>query len=140
MLGSGPHPSVAPPIKKESMTELAKREATAPYRKYTQEQIIRALESSGGMIAPAARALGCDRNTIKRYLKEYEPIAQAIADQREATTDLAENRLRDAIGRGEAWAICFYLKCQGKSRGYVERAEVSGSGGGPVKIKLVYDE
>jgi transcriptional regulator of acetoin/glycerol metabolism len=85
MLGSGPHPSVAPPIKKESMTELAKREATAPYRKYTQEQIIRALESSGGMIAPAARALGCDRNTIKRYLKEYEPIAQAIADQREAT-------------------------------------------------------
>ena len=143
MLGSGPHPSVAPPIKeKRNMTELAKREATTPYRyrKYTPEQIIGALEQSKGMISPAARALGCDRNTIKRYLKEYTAVAQAIADEREATTDLAENKLYEAIQRGEAWAICFYLKCQGKQRGYIEKAEITGAGGGPVSIKLVYDE
>ena len=119
--------------------ELAKIEKPAPYRKYSVEQIIAALGESHGMIAPAARSLGCSRDTIRRYLAEYEEIAQAIADEREATTDLAENKLRDAIIRGEAWAICFYLKCQGKSRGYVERGELTGTNGAPVKIKLVYD-
>ena len=119
--------------------ELAKIEKPVPHRKYSVEQIIAALGESHGMIAPAARSLGCSRDTIRRYLAEDAEIAQAIADEREATTDLAENKLRDAIIRGEAWAICFYLKCQGKSRGYVERAELTGSGGEPVKIKLVYD-
>jgi hypothetical protein len=124
------------------MTELARIEETSPqpYRKYTPEQIVRALQESHGMIAPAARSLGCSRDTIRRYLAEYAEIAQTIADEREATTDLAENKLRDAIIHGEAWAICFYLKCMAKDRGYVERAELTGNNGAPVKIKLVYDE
>ena len=120
--------------------ELAKIEKPVPYRKYSVEQIIAALGESHGMIAPAARSLGCSRTTIRRYLAEYAEIAQAIADEREATTDLAENKLRDAIIRGEAWAICFYLKCMAKDRGYVERGELTGTNGAPVKIKLVYDE
>ena len=120
--------------------ELAKIEKPVPYRKYSVEQIIAALGESHGMIAPAARSLGCSRDTIRRYLAEYAEIAQAIADEREATTDLAENKLRDAIIRGEAWAICFYLKCMAKERGYVERAELTGTNGAPVKIELVYDE
>ena len=120
--------------------ELAKIEKPVPYRKYSVEQIIAALGESHGMIAPAARSLGCSRDTIRRYLAEYEEIAQAIADEREATTDLAENKLRDAIIRGEAWAICFYLKCMAKDRGYVERGELTGANGAPVKIRLVYDE
>jgi transposase-like protein len=122
------------------MTELVKVERPKrPYRKHTQEQMIKALEESKGLIAPAARALGCSRDTIRKYLDEYGEVAQAKLDQREAVTDMAENSLYEAIRRGEAWAVCFYLKCQGKSRGYVERAELTGQNGGPVKIKLVYD-
>src|SRR5262249_17341747 len=34
-----------------------------------------------------------------------------------------ENVLYEAALRGEAWAVCFYLKCQAKDRGYVERQE-----------------
>src|SRR5919112_5556214 len=120
--------------------ELANIEKPVPYRKYTAEQVIAALGESHGMIAPAARSLGCSRDTIRRYLAEYAEIAQAIADEREATTDLAENKLRDAIIRGEAWAICFYLKCMAKNRGYVEKGELTGTNGAPVKIRLVYDE
>jgi hypothetical protein len=133
-------------LERKGMTEVALRpeaelEAeTEAYRKYTPEQIIGALAAARGMIAPAARALGCSRNTIKAYMHEYQAIAQTIADEREATTDVAELKLYDAIERGEAWAICFYLKCQAKNRGYVERAELTGSNGAPVKIKLVYDE
>jgi hypothetical protein len=122
------------------MTELVRQQPRQPYRKYTPEQMIDALERSHGLIAPAARALGCSRDTIRSYFEEYPAVAQAKLDQREAVTDMAENSLYEAIRRGEAWAVCFYLKCIAKDRGYVERAEVSGAGGGPVKIKLVYDE
>ena len=122
------------------MREIAKIENPVPYRKFSPQEIIEALEESHGMIAPAARSLKCSRDTVRRYLAEYAEIAQAIADEREATTDLAENKLRDAIIRGEAWAICFYLKCMARDRGYSERAEIAGAGGGPVRIKLVYDE
>jgi predicted transcriptional regulator len=131
------------------MTEVLKAELVEtvktnvinePYRKYTADEVVSALEHAKGMIAPAARSLGCSRNTIKRYLKEDTDIARAHADMSEHVTDRAELKLFDAIERGEAWAICFYLKCKAKDRGYVERAEVSGPGGQPVKIKLVYDE
>ena len=121
------------------MTELVKVEKKQPYRKYTQEQVIEALEQSKGLIAPAARALGCSMDTIRTYLEEYTAVAQAKLDQREAVTDMAENALYAAILRGEAWAICFYLKCMAKDRGYVEKAEISGPGGKPISIKLVYD-
>ena len=123
------------------MTELVKLERPKrPYRKYTQEQMIKALEESNGLIAPAARALGCSRDTIRSYLEEYAAVAQAKLEAREAVTDMAENSLYEAIRRGEAWAVCFYLKCMAKDRGYVERAELTGAKGAPVKIELVYDE
>jgi hypothetical protein len=122
------------------MTELVKVEKKQPYRKYTQEQVIEALERSKGLIAPAARALGCSRDTIRSYLEEYPAVWQAKLDQHEAVKDMAENALYAAILRGEAWATCFYLKCMAKDRGYVERAELTGASGAPVKIKLVYDE
>jgi transposase-like protein len=123
------------------MTELVKVERPRrPYRKYSQEQMIKALEESRGLIAPAARALGCSRDTIRSYLEQYTAVAQAKLDQREAVTDMAENSLYEAIRRGEAWAVCFYLKCMAKDRGYVERAELTGAKGAPVKIELVYDE
>ena len=121
------------------MTELVKVERKRPYRKYTQEQMIKALEESRGLISPAARILGCSRDTVRSYMKEYAEVALAERDAREATTDVAERKLYQAIENGEAWAICFYLKCQGKQRGYVEKAEISGPGGKPISIKLVYD-
>ena len=121
------------------MTELEKVEKKQPYRKYSQEQVIEALEQSKGLIAPAARALGCSRDTVRSYLEEYIAVGQAKLDQREAVTDMAENSLYEAIRRGEAWAVCFYLKCMAKDRGYVEKAEISGPGGKPISIKLVYD-
>ena len=124
------------------MTEVARRESTSPrtgtYRKYTRQQVIDALAESMGMISPAARTLGCSRNTITTYMKEYPEIAEAISDANEEVNDVAELKLYDAIKRGEAWAICFRLKTRAKNRGYIEKAEVEHAG--RVQIELVYDE
>jgi predicted transcriptional regulator len=124
------------------MTELVKADnaTTKRYRKYTAAQMIDALAESMGMISPAARKLGCSRDTVRRYLAEYPEIAEAIEDANEEVNDIAELKLLDAIKRGEAWAICFRLKTKAKHRGYSERAELAGAGGKPIAIKLVYDE
>jgi transposase-like protein len=125
------------------LTEIARRESTSPrtgtYRKYTRQQIIDALAESMGMISPAARKLGCSRNTISSYMKEYPEIAEAIEDANEEVNDIAELKLLDAIKRGEAWAICFRLKTKAKNRGYVEKGELTGTNGAPIAIRLVYD-
>ena len=51
--------------------------------------------------------------------------------------DVAETALLAAVAKGEAWAVCFYLKCKGKARGWTERAEVTGPGGGPLQTQAV---
>lgn len=71
------------------------------------------------------------------YVREYEACGEAKAHGKERMLDLAESRLGSAVDKGEAWAICFYLKTQGKQRGYVERQEVTGADGAPVAVTMV---
>ena len=91
--------------------------------KYTAAQIIEALQSTKGMVSLAAKRLGCAPDTVYRYIREYSTVAAAQKQEREAVTDIAELALYKAIQQGEGWAICFYLKTQGRERGYVERMD-----------------
>jgi hypothetical protein len=93
-------------------------------QKFTAAQVIEALEKTCGMKGPAARLLGCSRRTVANYAKRYASVAEAIEEQRELNLDAAEMSLLRAVERGEAWAVCFYLKTQGKHRGYTEKTEV----------------
>jgi hypothetical protein len=97
-------------------------------RKYTQQQMLTALEQSKGMVTVAARLLGCHVETVYAYVARYPAVAAAKAQQREAFLDVAELALYKAVQGGEAWAVCFALKCLGKERGYVERVEQAHSG------------
>lgn len=90
-------------------------------QRYSPEQVASALTQGKGLVTVAARLLGCVPNTVQAYIDRYPKVAEARAVQREAVTDLAELALYKAIQEGEAWAVCFYLKTQGKDRGYVER-------------------
>jgi hypothetical protein len=44
-------------------------------------------------------------------------------DCREAMRDHVESALSKGALNGEGWAVCFFLKTQGKDRGYVEPTE-----------------
>ena len=50
--------------------------------------------------------------------------------------DVGELSLLRAVQNGEAWAVCFLLKTQGKQRGYIERAEISGPDGGAIGLEV----
>ena len=108
--------------------------------KYTAAQVIDAIQQTKGMLTLAAKRLGCAPDTIYRYVREYPTVAAALKIEREAVTDMAELALYKAIQAGEGWATCFYLKTQGRGRGYVERTEVEHSGAiGIVKGYTVRD-
>lgn len=102
--------------------------------KYTANQMIEALREKHGNLSAAARYLNCSRNTISRYIEQY-PTVKAVADEeRETLIDFAENQLFKQVQDGNITAIIFTLKTIGKSRGYVERQEVTGANGGAIIV------
>ena len=86
--------------------------------------MVEALRRSKGMVSVAARLIGCNRQTIYNAMERHPEIADAIAGERELLIDTAELKLVDSVTKGQPWAIAFYLKTQGRHRGYIEKREV----------------
>lgn len=103
--------------------------------KFTAPQIINALREKHGNLSAAARFLGCDRHTVARYINLYPSVKSVADEERETLIDFAENQLFKQVQDGNITAIIFTLKTIGKSRGYVERQEVTGADGGAVLVK-----
>jgi hypothetical protein len=105
--------------------------------RYTAAQVIAALRETKGMVFLAAKRLGCDPDTVQNYCKR-SPTVQAARDaERGEMVDAAELKLWQSIQNGEAWGIAYCLSRLGKDRGYVERTEHTGAGGGPIDYREV---
>jgi hypothetical protein len=87
-----------------------------------------------GNLAAVGRFFGVSRQAVHDFVAKRPKLVAAVADCREAMKDHAESSLYRAVLAGEAWAVCFHLKCQAKDRGYVEKMVVGGDGGPPVKV------
>ena len=96
--------------------------------------IVEALGRTMGRVYLAAEQLGCDVSTIYRRAEKSRVIRAAIDRARGKAIDTAEMALWRAVLQGEAWAVCFTLKCLAKDRGYVERQEILHSGGVSLEI------
>ena len=118
--------------------------------RYTLEEITKALTESRGFKSVAARRLGCDWHTVDKYCRKYPELDDVLVAAHESAIDQAEVALhslisppRDAEGNYK-WppniaAICFFLKCQAKDRGYIERVENVIPGDLTLTIKLPAD-
>jgi len=104
----------------------------------SEAQVAEALSKSGGLFSPAAQLLGCERTTVNKWVERTPALQTLCAKIKEQTIDLAEHRLMQKIGEGNMTAIIFYLKCQAKARGYVERQEMSGPNGGPMQQQIAW--
>lgn len=76
-----------------------------------------------GNIAAIARHFGVTRQTIYNHIARSPTLKDSIDDARQSMIDNAESMLYQQIGQGNTTAIIFFLKTQGKGRGYVERVE-----------------
>lgn len=93
--------------------------------RYNAERVIQAIHDTKGLVSLAAQRLGCDPKTVRSYVHRYPTVAAALKEERESMTDIAELSLYNKIQSGEGWAVCFYLKTQGRHRGYIERHELA---------------
>ena len=95
-------------------------------REDTCARIIKSLHESQGLLTLAARKAGVSYTTVKRYAAEFPSVHDAVQEAKESMLDFAEGKLYQKIRDGDTASIIFYLKTQGKGRGYIERQEVTG--------------
>lgn len=102
---------------------MAKKPPHRPSR-FTKKKLLEAIEGSGGYITVIAKRLGCSVRHVHRLVEKYGDAADELIEaERCAQLDFAEGKLQRAIRNDNMTAIIFYLKTQGRHRGYVERAE-----------------
>jgi len=90
----------------------------------TIEEIEEALEKTGGWQTQAAKQLGITVQAVSKRIKGSERLQKKLAEIKGHYLDLAEFKLIEKIKTGDLGAICFYLKCQGKERGYIEKQQI----------------
>jgi hypothetical protein len=110
--------------------------AASKVDKFTVEQMVEVAHASNGLIASMAHRLGCERQTVYNYAKRYKTVETAIQQARIGIVDIAEAALMTKLIAGDTGAITFTLKTLGKSRGYVERQEITGKDGEAFGIEI----
>ena len=112
---------------------MAKRKAPVNKPKFTENEMAGAL-GKAGTITGASLMLGCTRGTVYEYIKKFPELENAIKDAREMFCDVAETALFKNLKKGQAASVHFYLRTQGKGRGYTERTELTGRDGHAIDI------
>jgi len=126
-----------------SKTEPNSEEQTPQKLTLKKDAMLQALTTSLGNVTEAAAAVGMSRETHYDWLKNDAEYAAAVASLKNVALDFAESQLKKLMEGAERQAlthdgeivtikdapntsaIIFYLKTQGKQRGYIERQELS---------------
>lgn len=100
-------------------------------KKVTDEEIAEALRRTYGLVTSAAILLskklkengeksGISHQAISKRIEKNKRLQNLYEELRAATLDMAEMELLKLIKDGNLGAICFFLKCKGKKRGWIE--------------------
>jgi hypothetical protein len=103
----------------------------------TVKQIEPIIGEKRGNIAAVARHFKVSRQALYKHINKSPVLQAALDEARETMVDNAEGELYEQALSGNTSALIFFLKTQGKRRGYTERQEVTGADGGPVETRDV---
>lgn len=106
-------------------------------REKKKDEFLEVFSQKANNIHLTCKAIGIDRVTYYNWMKDDEAFREKVNALEESDIDAAETALKRQILDGNTTAIIFYLKTKGKSRGYIERQEISGNGGLEIVIKEV---
>tara|TARA_R110002020_G_scaffold84876_1_gene209875 strand:+ start:2425 stop:2778 length:354 start_codon:yes stop_codon:yes gene_type:complete len=106
-------------------------------RHIKKETMLKALESSLGVVTVACKQADIPRSTYYKWLNEDKEFAKEVKEIENIALDFGESQLHAQMKDGNTSATIFFLKTKGKKRGYVERSELDlSSGDEPVKINV----
>jgi hypothetical protein len=110
-----------------AVAEVSPKRVTRGHRprRFSVEQVAKALRAANGVMRQAARRLGCHRDTVENYVARHESLRKLRRELIEENTDTAENGLLRAVKREEPWAIRFWLVTQGRARGYARDVNIN---------------
>lgn len=117
-------------------------------RRYKADEVIEAIRKAQGVIAAAARMLGCNRSTVYDYINNYATVKDAYDEANEVSLDVAEGGLMSFVhgqvtedgqkrridDRLRLDAIKYFLSTKGKHRGFTKRTEQDHRGELGVKV------
>jgi transposase-like protein len=103
----------------------------------SKEAILEAIKASNANVSESARRLGVDRATLWRWMHEDEELMTFRNELREEKLDFVENKLWENIEKGYSKDIQFYLRCQGRGRGWIEVTRFEGTDGGPIQHQIL---
>jgi hypothetical protein len=87
------------------------------------DQIADGLRATGGFISQAAKKLNVTQGAISKRIGQSVKLQKIRKEIDESYLDLTESKLIKKINSDNLGAICFYLKCKGKERGYIEQVD-----------------
>lgn len=87
--------------------------------------MIQALEKSLGVVTTACKTVGIARSTHYEWMSSDENYKQSVMAISDIALDFAETQLHKQIQDGNTAATIFFLKTQGKRRGYIERTDMN---------------
>ncbi|CAN5548210.1 hypothetical protein BH20ACI3_BH20ACI3_38870 [soil metagenome] len=90
----------------------------------SRQALVEALTELDGNMAAAGRRFHCDRRTVWHLVNDDPELRQLVNQLSESFTDEAEQVLFQLIREKNPAAVIFYLKTQGRDRGYSERLEL----------------
>lgn len=91
-----------------------------------KSEFLKNLEKTRGMLTQAREMTGMSPTLYTKLTKEDPEFLEKIMIHREATVDYVESKLLENIDKGKEASILFFLKCQGKNRGYFETMRFDG--------------
>lgn len=112
---------------KEKYHDQRKKSRKENYMKRVRpkkEAMLKALESSLGIVTKACKKVGIDNSTHNQWMRDDEEYKNNVHNIQNITLDFAEDHLLKLIEENNPSAIIFYLKTKGKKRGYIENNQV----------------
>jgi hypothetical protein len=120
------------PENQHNSTQVKQRKKHFALARIPSQTVAEVLRDVRGNLSVAAQKIGVDRTTMYNYIESHPELKEVLKEARETMLDHAESSLYRAVLDGEGWGVCFLLKTQGKSRGYIERQELTGAEGFPL--------
>jgi hypothetical protein len=102
-----------------------------------QAVFLEALADHLGNISKTCEAIGIVRQTYYNWLNDSPTFKEAVDNMHESFLDSAEGVIKRAMfEKDNLIAAMFYLKCQGKQRGWMERTEIQKQVNHTVEIQI----
>lgn len=93
--------------------------------KIKKAQLLKALHSNMGIVSHACEAANIPRRTAYNWIRDDPQFKEAINDSIECTFDFVEGKILEQIREGNTTMTIFFAKTRMRSRGYIERSELS---------------